>query len=137
MTLLVATITSAEILDGIYGLSGHKREVIPAPGAGKAIVVTAIGFATTGTVQHSHATGDLFGLTYDGMSDITVIRNLHDYLGNSPGELYYEPENLTVNDYSEMENKAVVVQAAASGTYTGGDTDLVLYLFYATLTLPA
>jgi len=125
----VATVevSSAEILD----LNSTEKELIAAPGAGKAIVIDeVVAFHDYGTATYAFS-GDADIRYTDNSGDKAADSLAHVAFGEATADAYQVSKGLTVAPVAN----APVVLHAASADPTTGDGTFTLYIRYRVLDL--
>jgi predicted RecA/RadA family phage recombinase len=119
------TITSAQLL----ALNATARQIVAAPGAGKAIVLIGVlGYKAAGTAYAGIAAGEDIAFKYTNSSGTSVGQmETTGFLDQTTAQVRYTPAVTT--DHTPVANAALVAHLL-TGEIITGDSDLVLRVFY-------
>lgn len=125
------TITSAQVLQ----LNSTPIEIVPAPGAGKAIdIISATAKLTYNSIPYATNTV-LMVLNTSSTQQQLSLAGASPFLASSSskiGKFFGTNFGNTLNQI--VENEAIVV-SVATGNPTAGDSDIVVYVYYHILDL--
>lgn len=131
LSFVKVTVTSSELLN----LGSTSKQLLPAPGTGKInLPVRIVARSRPGASAYSSTSTYIsyYNATTFQSASITTVSGV--LLSSTTSVIYFYPSS-PINNYQSFVEDAELRLTGASGSPTGGDGEIDIYIHYVTLTL--